>query len=194
MRLRINTIDYEVEISGPGKRTEIFMQGCYKDCKGCFNPTAKALDGGRLINVFDTGSAIIKHTPNKLLTICGGEPILQAENLSVLIKGLKEEGFNILLYTGYYYEELLSPVSMQWYRDILCKETQKDWLKVLNFRDGLETILENIDILVDGPFEEDKKLPIEPGKFIGSSNQRVIDMPATLKAGKIILHKEENVK
>ena len=46
-------------------------------------------------------------------------------------------------------------------------------------------LLQMIDVLVDGPFELDKRNLML--KFKGSENQRTIDVPASLKAGRVIL-------
>ena len=199
MYININNIDYEVEISGPGKRTEVFVQGCHQRCKGCFNPDALPFEGGRSLPIDEVARAIIEHTPNKLLTICGGEPLAQVEAVTLLVRKLKEQGFHVLLYTGLTYEEIqhLIDGTDEWNEKIFGEpapktQTLDTWTKVMATNFYLFTLLLDVDILVDGLFQEDKVLPIEPGKYFGSSNQRIIDMQATREAGEITLVKEDN--
>lgn len=147
VELAWNGIDYDVQIAGPKERTEIFFQGCDKTCEGCFNEEIKEKSMGRVFNLEDILTIIREKTPQKRITFGGGEPFLQEDALHYLTKTLKEEGFHIVVYTGYYMEEI------------------KD-SPVLNY----------IDMLIDGPFNINQKLEIyPPDNYVGSSNQRVFE-------------------
>lgn len=164
--------------NGPGLRTSIYVSGCRNYCKGCFNK--ETWD-------FKYGQPFTKQTLNQLLetlnnpyikgiTILGGEPLEpenQEEVLNIILqikKNYKDK--TIWLFTGYTLEE-----QIKFWCDTLA-HTQK--------------ILKNIDVIVDGKFEEQLK-DISLG-FRGSSNQRIIDMKQTMKQKKIILHDKHNSK
>ena len=158
--LRLAGVIRESIVDGPGIRLVVFSQGCPHRCKGCHNPATHAPDGG-----YDTTTdailAAIKQNPLlQGVTFSGGEPFLQAESLSVLAKEIHSLGLNVITYTGYTIEELLSGC-----------ETHPDW----------KHLLEQTDTLVDGPFiEEQKSLLL---RFRGSKNQRVVDPKASLQRG-----------
>ena len=107
---------------------------------------------------------------NKLIagvTLSGGEPFEQPHACAVLAQQLKADGYNIWTFTGYLYEDLLK--MSQANPDIAC-------------------LLDNIDVLVDGPFvEELKSLELD---WRGSSNQRVIDLAKTRDVGAIVEWKQ----
>ena len=179
--IELASIDYDVEIAGPGKRTEVFMQGCYQNCEGCFNDTAKEFGKGRILTVADVVQIILEKTPNKNVTFCGGEPLAQPLPLSKIVKELKEREFHIMVYTGIYIEDIeeFTESASKWDRRIMGEEkdhTLKE-IEIEIYRKAIMDILGNIDILVDGPFDLSKKQEIVPGKnYIGSSNQREIKM------------------
>ena len=95
------------------------------------------------------------------VTFSGGEPFTQAAQLLPLAQELKSRGFHLMAYTGFTYKALLG---------------QPDSLALLKM----------LDMLVDGPFilaQRSLELP-----FRGSANQRVLDVPSSLKAGHPVLH------
>ena len=97
------------------------------------------------------------------VTFSGGDPLEQANKFIYIAKAARELGLNIWSYTGYKFEYLLEHAN----------EFNK-W----------KEYLENIDVLVDGKFDINKK---EDGlKFRGSSNQRIINVKESLKEGKVI--------
>ncbi len=149
--------------NGPGVRVSIFMQGCTFHCKGCFNPETHDFDGG-----YEFTDEIIQ----KVLTLCekdyivglsilGGEPLHKKniEGTTKLARAFKEKfpQKNIWVWTGFLFD-----------RDLQEKE-----------------ILDYIDVLVDGQFQEELKNPRL--KWCGSSNQRVIDVKESLKKKQVIL-------
>ena len=148
-------------VDGDGIRFTIFTQGCPHNCMGCHNPQTHDFSGGKLV---DINILLEKIKSNPLLdgvTFSGGEPFCQAHELAVLGKKIKSLGLNITTYTGYTFEELYTGNNTHW-----------------------NELLTVTDILIDGKFiQELKDWTI---KFRGSSNQRYIDCPASLKAGKAI--------
>lgn len=96
----------------------------------------------------------------KGVTFSGGEPFAQAEGFAELAVALKEKGYEVASYSGYTFEQLLRGTQAQ------------------------KKLLENIDILIDGPFVKgEKSLEIA---FRGSKNQRILDVPKSLAAGQAI--------
>ena len=98
------------------------------------------------------------------VTFSGGDPLEQSDKLIYMIKKFKEKNLNIWSYTGYTFEFLL--------------ENSND-------KNKWKEYLENIDVLVDGKFEIEKSSANL--KFRGSSNQRIINVPESLKQNKVIL-------
>ena len=160
--------NFDVE-NGVEVGVSVFVSGCTHNCKGCFNKEAQDFNYGR---PFDKEKDIkkIKDMLNSKyisrLTILGGEPMeyQNVEGVLEVIKGAKDLGKKIWLYSGYTLEELLERND----------ETTNE-------------IIDNIDYLVDGEFILEKKNLML--RFKGSSNQRVIDVPKSLESGKIILSK-----
>lgn len=152
---------YQDSISnGEGWRSVLFVSGCPHRCNGCHNPNTWKRDYGIPYNEEQVFQQL---TDNELLdgvTISGGEPFLYTETLLPLAKKIKDKGLNIWVYTGYAWEELLKCAKNDLYTR---------WF------------LDTIDVIVDGRFEIEKKDPSL--KFRGSSNQRIIDVKASLKEG-----------
>jgi anaerobic ribonucleoside-triphosphate reductase activating protein len=158
--------------NGLGMRVSLFVSGCTNCCKGCFQPETWDFSYGELYTE-DTEKFIIEELGQDYydgLTILGGEPFEPSnqEVLIGLIRRIKAElpGKNIWMYTGFTYEK------------DLCSGGSR-------YTDVTDEILDSIDVLVDGRFEEDKKNIML--KFRGSENQRIIDMPATRKSGAVVL-------
>lgn len=131
-----------------GIRYVVFTQGCPHHCPGCQNPETWSFDGGE---IKDTADIIKEFSSNPLLdgiTLSGGEPFKQREACTELAKAAHERGLSVWCYTGYTYEKLF----------VMCRRSVFE-------------LLNNIDVLVDGRFEQDKKsLDLH---FKGSSNQRI---------------------
>ena len=163
-KLRVFGIVEESVVDGDGLRFVLFLQGCKRACPGCQNKASWDLSGGKLMKIEE----ILEKIDDPLIsgvTFSGGEPFLQAENLTVLAKKIKEKNLNIWCYTGNSYEEII-------------EQGDKDEIELLNY----------IDVLVDGDFRED--LMDLTLKFRGSRNQRIIDMVKTRESGKVILKYE----
>lgn len=154
--------------NGPGVRVSLFVSGCTHHCPGCFNQVAWDFDYGQPFTQ-ETIDAILKMLrPSYVrgLTLLGGEPFEPQNQAGVveLLRQVKRElpGKTVWAYSGYLF----------------------DW-DILSGRLGdTREYLSYVDVLVDGPFIEEKKnLSL---RFRGSENQRIIDVPASLAAGTII--------
>ncbi|MBE3584811.1 anaerobic ribonucleoside-triphosphate reductase activating protein [Desulfofundulus thermocisternus] len=164
MRLRVAGIIEESVVDGPGLRLVVFVQGCPHRCPGCHNPHTWDPAGGTLMEVEEI-LAVVKRNPLlKGVTLSGGEPFAQAGALAVLARQVRALGRDVITYTGYTWEKLLE----------------------LAGRDGaVKELVELSDYIVDGPFIQEKRDPELP--FRGSSNQRVIDVPASLACGRVVI-------
>ena len=151
-------------VDGPGIRMAIFFQGCIRHCEGCHNPNSWPMYGGERM---DTNDIIKKIANDPLLTgitLTGGEPFLQPTQALVLARFARQSGLSVWCYTGYTFEEI------------------NEW------EDNRKTLLRNIDVLVDGPFEIDRMSLDIPWR--GSTNQRLVDVQKSLETGKVILYDE----
>lgn len=164
MLIRLAGLVPESYVDGPGIRFTVFVQGCPHHCKGCHNPETHDFNGGRLANVDKIFGKIIRDPLIKGVTFSGGEPFCQPEPLNYLAGMLKEKGYHVMSYSGYTFEELL---------------------KMSEENSNIKGLLEKLDILVDGRFElSQRSLEL---KFKGSRNQRLIDVPKSLKEGRVVL-------
>ncbi|MEG0179121.1 MAG: anaerobic ribonucleoside-triphosphate reductase activating protein [Oscillospiraceae bacterium] len=146
-------------VDGPGIRATIFAQGCPHHCVGCHNPETHSFGTGQERSVAELFSLVKSNPLVRGVTFSGGDPFAQSEGFTQLAILLKNAGYEIAAYTGYTYEELVAPAQRE--------------------------LLEHIDILIDGRFIlAQRSLNL---LFRGSTNQRIIDVPASLKAGTPIL-------
>jgi anaerobic ribonucleoside-triphosphate reductase activating protein len=168
-KIRLSGVIKESIVDGPGIRYVIFTQGCPHRCGGCHNPQTHDFEGGYFKDIDEIYEDILKNPLVKGVTISGGEPFMQAKQVSRLAEKLKENQYNIMVYSGFKFEELYENTDLNnCYLDLL----------------------ESTDILVDGKFELDKKSLLL--KFRGSENQRIIDVPKTLESGEIVIHEIMN--
>ena len=157
--------------NGEGVRVSLFVSGCRRHCKGCFNSVAWDFDYGKPFTEETEEEIFEALSPYYIsgLSLLGGDP-LEPENRAALLPFLKKfhEKFpqkDVWCYTGYTYES----------------GTLKE-----DDGEGVREFLREIDILVDGPFvEELKDIRL---KFRGSSNQRVLDLRRTIESGNIVLY------
>lgn len=154
-------------VDGPGLRYAVFVQGCSHGCPGCHNPESQPREGGTLTT---TDAVLADIRANGLVhdvTLSGGEPFEQAAACAHLARQLKVEGYGVWTYTGYLYEDLARRADADEGAD-----------------EDVRALLDNTDVLVDGPFVEAlKSLSL---KWCGSSNQRLIDVAATRAAGRVV--------
>ena len=158
--------------NGPGVRVSLFVSGCTHRCKGCFNEVAWDFDYGQPFTQQTVDQILVMLAPDyiKGLTLLGGEPF-EPQNQPAIVDLLRQvkAAFpqkTVWAFSGYLFD-----------RDILPGKLGDPALT----RDYLSYL----DVLVDGPFVENQKDMTL--RFRGSSNQRVIDVPASLASGQIVL-------
>ena len=105
MEIIVNSVDYKGSfVDGPGIRSLLFLQGCNVRCNGCHNTVTWDISKGTPHDITDLAEDIRSKCRNKKLTITGGEPLLQKEALTELLKQL--EDFDLCLYTSYELEDV----------------------------------------------------------------------------------------
>ena len=148
-------------VDGPGFRTAIYAAGCKHQCKGCHNPQSWDFKAGRAMTT-DQIMHVIKQDPFANVSFSGGDPMYQPEGFAELAQAIRSQtNKTIWCWTGFSFEMLLR------------MPKQRELLKL-------------IDVLVDGPYVE--ALRDTDLLFRGSRNQRLIDVKASLKAGKVVLY------
>ena len=155
--------------NGPGVRVSLFVSGCTHRCKGCFNEIAWDFNYGEPFTEDTINTILDMLRPGYVrgLTLLGGEPFEPQNQGAVvqLLRRIRKEmpEKSIWAFSGYLFD-----------RDILSGRLG-DCSEYLSY----------LDVLVDGPFVEAKKnLSL---RFRGSENQRLIDVPASLASGEIVL-------
>lgn len=150
-------------VDGPGIRYVIFTQGCHHNCPGCHNPQTHDFNGGFNADFDQILFEIKNHRLLQGVTFSGGEPFDQALALLPYAKAIKALSKNLMIYTGYVYEELIK-----------------------KHDNAIHELLNYADYLVDGPFLiQQKNLTLS---YRGSENQRVIDLNKTRDTGFIQLY------
>ena len=149
-------------VDGPGLRFTVFTQGCPHHCPGCHNPHTHDPSGGQEVSVEELDRRMAANPADRGLTLSGGDPFLQPAECARLARLAHGRGCDVWTYTGYTYEALLER------------------------RDPAELeLLEQTDVLVDGPFIE--ALKSYAARFRGSTNQRLIDLTETRRTGRLTL-------
>lgn len=161
--MRLAGILPESLVDGPGVRFVVFSQGCPHHCQDCHNPETWNEQGGKEFSLRELRKMLRARQKNlRGITLSGGEPFLQAGEMAALAEEAKKMGLDVVTYTGYTYEQILS-------LDL----------------PGSQELLEITDILVDGPFRPElRDIALA---FRGSSNQRLIDLASTREKGCLML-------
>ena len=148
----LNIMGYvdESEVNGPGSRAVVWVQGCNRECSGCFNRASWSFEINQLISVEQLAQKILSNPRNTGVTFSGGEPFWQAPALTQLAKRVKASGLNVMSFTGFTIEQLRSKSAPE----------------------GAQDLLEQLDILVDGPYVESLAID-SPDSPVSSRNQRV---------------------
>lgn len=164
--------DYKpfVMVDGEGVRCSLYVSGCPFACHGCFNTAAWSFRYGTPFDepLADRIATDLAHPAVQGLSLLGGEPFLNTGVCLDVVRRLRAEhgrAKDVWCWTGFTFDELLAETATG--------------------QDDKAELLAQIDVLVDGRFEESlKNLGLA---FRGSSNQRVIDVPASLAAGEVVL-------
>lgn len=144
--------------AAPGISVTFFTQGCPHKCKGCHNPETWSFEGGKEFTpkvLNEIYEALCANRVERSFSIMGGEPMCE-ENLFLTCLVLQNvrlryPDIKVYLWTGYYYEELLKMSDPK-----------------------VKLILDMVDVLIDGPYEESKRdITL---KMRGSSNQNIIEL------------------
>lgn len=148
----LNIMGYidESEVNGPGCRAVVWVQGCLRECPGCFNPESWSFEINQLISIDNLAQKILSNPRNTGVTFSGGEPFWQAPALASLARQLKAAGLNVMSFTGFTLEKLQSESAPR----------------------GAQELLTQLDILIDGAFVESKAIN-SPNSPVSSTNQRV---------------------
>lgn len=163
--------DYKpfVMVDGEGVRCSLYVSGCTFACDGCFNAATWSFRYGKPFTgeLAEQIATDLAHPAVQGLSLLGGEPFLNTGTCLAVVDRLRAEhgrSKDVWCWTGYTFEELLAEITAG--------------------QDDKRRLLEQIDVLVDGRFEAGlKDLTLA---FRGSSNQRVLDVPASLAAGRAV--------
>ena len=163
MQIRLaSNLQTDSIVDGDGLRMVVWTQGCKHACPGCHNAHTWSETSGAMYDIEDINKQILENDYHDGITLSGGEPLLQVNEVTEIAKFAKKHKFSVWSYTGFTFEKVL--------------ELSKLNNIYLEF-------LENVDILIDGKFEIAKRTLDKP--YRGSSNQRVIDVKRSLKIGKV---------
>ena len=154
-------------VDGEGVRCSLYVSGCLFACEGCFNEAAWSFRYGTPYDeaLEDRIIADLANSYVQGLSLLGGEPFLNT-GVTLRLLGRVQSAFgaakDVWCWTGYRFEDLLA-------------SGHPDQL----------ALLQGLDVLVDGPFEQaSRDLTLQ---FRGSTNQRVLDVPASLAAGRPVI-------
>lgn len=158
--ISILDIVHDTMVDGPGFRTSVYCAGCSHGCQGCHNPQSWDIRNGHEMTTEQIMVEILAD-PFANVTFTGGDPMFQPEGFLELAQAIRRDtAKTIWCFTGFLFENLLSHSSRR-------------------------ALLDQIDVLVDGPFV--RSLRDTDLLFRGSSNQRLIDVPRSLKVGHAVL-------
>lgn len=163
--------DYKpfVMVDGEGVRCSLYVSGCPFACAGCFNEAAWSFRYGTAFDdaLADRIAADLAHQAVQGLSLLGGEPFLNTGVCLRVVRRLRAEhgpAKDVWCWSGYTFEELLAEAEAG--------------------QDDKAELLGELDVLVDGRFElAQRDLTLA---FRGSRNQRVLDVPASLAAGRAV--------
>ncbi|MBR8837847.1 MAG: radical SAM protein [Stigonema ocellatum SAG 48.90 = DSM 106950] len=148
----LNIMGYvdESEVNGPGCRAVVWVQGCLRECPGCFNVESWSFESNQLISVDSLAKKILSNPRNQGVTFSGGEPFWQASALASVAQQVKAAGLNVMSFTGFTLEQLQSQYAPT----------------------GAQNLLEQLDILIDGPYIQSLAIN-SPNSPVSSSNQKI---------------------
>lgn len=157
--------------NGPGVRVSLFVSGCTHRCPGCFNEVAWDFNYGQPFTTAVEDEILDMLAPDYVqgLTLLGGEPF-EPQNQPTLVSFLRRlrqryPHKSVWAFSGYLFENMLAG-------RVGDAQTCREFLEML-------------DVLVDGPFIQDKKNLML--RFRGSENQRILDVPRSLEQNTAVL-------
>ena len=146
MQLRIAQLVADTEAEGPGRRFALWVQGCTIRCPGCCNPEMFGADKGRVEDSATLAAQALAIPGLEGVSLLGGEPAEQPDAVADFCERVRAGGLSVMLYSGYTLAELKG-------------------------RPGVARLLEAVDLLVDGRYEQ--SLPEKKRRWLGSSNQQL---------------------
>lgn len=159
--IRVGAIIPVTEAEGPGRRFAVWGQGCSIRCSGCFNPHLWTTAGGTEVDP-DALAQQVVDAGVEGVTLLGGEPFDQAESFAVFASAVRAAGKSVMTFTGHYLGFLTGSEAPP----------------------GAAALLEQTDLLVDGPYIADQPDRVRP--WLGSRNQGIhflTDRYASLRDG-----------
>lgn len=163
MKARIYDLVQNRHGDGPGNRMVVYFQGCLNRCHGCSEPGAQEVNGGIEMDTEEIKRRMSLDSLLTGLTLSGGEPFLQPEAGLDLAGFAHSLGLTVWCYTGYRMEDILDK----------------------GYAAQIE-LLKKTDVLVDGPYEQDKR--VVGLKWRVSGNQRLIDVKTSLEKGMAVFY------
>jgi len=146
--LNIADVRHKSHVNGPGIRSVVWVQGCSRQCPGCFNPHTHPHKPVKLLNPAELGYRLADIKDTIGITISGGEPFQQAEACTILAETAKAAGKSVMVFTGFPFEEL--------------KKSPEPWI---------QRFLKAIGLIVAGPYIQELKC--ESKLWRASRNQTV---------------------
>lgn len=143
-------------VDGPGFRTSVYVAGCRHRCPGCHNPSSWAFDAGEKMTLDEIMEIIGEEDFD--VTFSGGDPLYHPDEIGELARRIHATGHTVWLYTGFLWENIVKSPEFS-------------------------HVLPHIDVIIDGPFIE--SLKDTDLLFRGSANQRIIDVPRSIRSGEI---------
>ncbi|MRS04140.1 radical SAM protein [bacterium] len=134
---------------GPGTRAVVWVQGCPFHCHGCIAPDWIPQSPAIQIPPEDLAQELLSHENFTGITLSGGEPMLQAEGLRILLEYIQaERKVDVICFTGFRMEVIRGNPAMT----------------------AARRLLNQIDVLIDGAYMQDRN---DDRGLRGSSNQRI---------------------
>ena len=164
-QLRIAQVVQDSIVDDPGLRCTVFVQGCPHRCIGGHNSQTWATDADQWVEVEELVQLLRANPLLSGLTLSGGEPTAQPAGCADLAEAAHRLGLDVWCYTGCTWEQLQVRARRE---------------------PDIRRLLAQIDVLVDGPFLIRKRSLTLPWR--GSTNQRLLDVPASLAAHEPVAH------